>query len=184
MKKQLILFLAVCLPWMANADALKILEKPDIHAKVVETIQPGQPLIRIFESDHGQWLKVANPTNGQVGWVEAKAFEVTPEGLANSFSFMSQKTVTKMVDGKPKTVTVVEYSGPQKMDKKQIEGVMQGLEIRQAQMAENMQKTMNQIWSSTIQDMNQIYQFDQSLTSPVLIQPIVITNEPLDKKKK
>lgn len=74
MQKLFRLLLALALIFVVagcSADTLNIYEKPDTHSKIIATAKSGDNLIAIFYTDKKDWIKVANPKNGEVGWVKA-----------------------------------------------------------------------------------------------------------------
>jgi len=54
-------------------DVLQVYEKPSVSAKVIDVIHPGSTIIPIFQKN--DWVKIGNPMNGQVGWVEKKVLK-------------------------------------------------------------------------------------------------------------
>ncbi len=65
------------------ATSLNIYEKPEGNSKIITSVQSGDQLMPIFYPDKKEWVKVANPKNGDVGWVKADALKgpmiVVPE---------------------------------------------------------------------------------------------------------
>lgn len=67
----------------AKVDDLSVYDKPEENAKIVTTIKNDQEIIPIFYPKDGKWVKIADPQNGDTGWVKAEKIK-------------SPKTVTKI----------------------------------------------------------------------------------------
>lgn len=68
---------------LAKADDLSVYDKPEEKAKIVTTIKSNQEIVPIFYPKDGKWVKIADPQNGNTGWVKAE-------------NIKSPKTVTKI----------------------------------------------------------------------------------------
>ena len=62
----LMLFLAT----IALAKPINLYTEPNSNSKVVDTINSENGLITIFQPKNSDWIKVANPQNGNVGWTK------------------------------------------------------------------------------------------------------------------
>jgi SH3-like domain-containing protein len=51
----------------ALAASLSLYQNPDSKSNVIATVKEGQAIIPIFH--HDDWIKVGDPSNGNVGWV-------------------------------------------------------------------------------------------------------------------
>jgi len=100
MKKMLVLVL-FCLSIIASsayANSIKLYEQPNDSAKVVTTLKAGTQLIPIYQPKQGDWIKVANPKNGDVGWIKASDIKdpnapqaIDPEQVQQMMNQMQQK---------------------------------------------------------------------------------------------
>lgn len=52
----------------AETNQIQLHESPDINSKIVDTIIQGAPITLILSQ--GNWIKVADPKNGMVGWIQ------------------------------------------------------------------------------------------------------------------
>lgn len=68
---------------LAKSNDLSVYDKPEESAKIVATIKDNQEIIPIFYPKDGKWVKIADPQNGDTGWVKAEQIK-------------SPKTVTKI----------------------------------------------------------------------------------------
>lgn len=58
---------ALAKPPEPATNKVALYQQPDKKAAVVATVAPGAPIMPIFTQ--GEWTKVADPSNGNVGWV-------------------------------------------------------------------------------------------------------------------
>ena len=72
MKRFMIGFLML-LSFSAFATPLSLYQNPDSKSNVIATVKEGQAIIPIFTQ--GEWIKVGDPTNGNVGWVSKDALQ-------------------------------------------------------------------------------------------------------------
>lgn len=81
----------------AGANDLTVYDKPEAGAKIATTIKNDQAIIPIFTPKDGKWVKIANPQNGDTGWVRAEQIK-------------GPKTITTMTIGtnKDQNSTTVE----------------------------------------------------------------------------
>src|SRR5262245_23369086 len=83
--------------------ALNLYEQPDAKSKITSTVSKGQPLIPIyFQND---WVKVADPSNGNVGWVNSKT--LSDEGYP-TFQVKTFGKETK--NGNTQGYQIIQYS--------------------------------------------------------------------------
>ncbi|MCD6046141.1 MAG: hypothetical protein K0R48_1304 [Gammaproteobacteria bacterium] len=122
MKKFLlsILFLSITLglnaaetaqpPATKKEDSIKInLYAEDNDKKVIDTLPPTARLIKIYQK--GNWIKVGNPKDGTVGWINEKQYQ---EMLAQLNQFTVQEIfISRMADGNshPKNKLIVYQNG-------------------------------------------------------------------------
>jgi hypothetical protein len=136
------------------SDSLKMYEKPDASSKVVATIDSKKQFIPIFYTDKKDWIKIANPQNGDVGWIETNKIKgplVSTEVNGNS---IQQKIIYKQEgkDKEPVVYSVVQYSGPEQVSSKDASKMIKEIQERHEKMRLDIEKTHNDIQKS-IQDM-------------------------------
>ena len=68
-----------------HAAQLRIYESASEKSPLVAKIQPGTKLIQIYQTQDNKWLKVGDPRDGRVGWVEA-----TKLGMSKSTTLEKQ----------------------------------------------------------------------------------------------
>ncbi len=67
---QLLVTLAVSLPCVALASSINLHEAPNDTSKVTGTVDLSAGIIPIYTPENSQWIKVADPRNGNTGWVK------------------------------------------------------------------------------------------------------------------
>lgn len=170
---------AAALAGSVFAASIPLYQAPDAGSKVATQVQAGTRLIPIYRSNaHQGWVKVADPTDGKVGWLRleqpklkwvskqrmdksqspakpelksaAKSNVKAPQSakpspqaqVAQSQGFV-QRVVTTDDGTGPKRYQVIEYSGPKKLNDKQIQQVIRNMERRNLQMQRDMQRMMS-----------------------------------------
>lgn len=147
-----------------DSKPLNLYEQPDTKAKTVATVAAGQPIIPIFTQ--GDWIKVADPSNGNVGWIEKK--------ILNDQNYPSLLIKTFGENTKDKTSSgyqMIEINLP---NKEQMQNLMQNFQTQQKQF----QQLFNQIMQQNVTDFNRMLNAQPEIV-PIL-QPILIAP---DKEK-
>ncbi len=150
---KIILFLLAilcCSPLFAKT--ITLYDQPKTDGKVIGTIDSGAGLILIYSpKDNTAWVKVGDPRNGNVGWVQSKDI-----GTGSNFSF---QVITK--DNGPESYQVIQVGMP-KLSQEQTEKMMKDFQARQALYQQQMQK-----WLQNFQkDMNQMFQDNFPMMMP------------------
>ena len=126
-----------------NTSSIALLEQPNTNAKIVANVPVGQALISIF-SQNG-WVKVGDPKNGNVGWVNSKTLQTQDYPLVY-MEINSNKNGNKATQ----SYQVIQYSGSQSMNQAQMQKMLNNTEQQQA----NIQNEMNKVMQQNIKDMN------------------------------
>lgn len=158
---------AFSLSTASSAKGINLYEQPTQAAKIVGTIDPATGIIPIYTPKGSEWVKIGDPSNGNVGWV--KSSDISNGG--SSFSF-SQKVIT---DGKEQQTYKVQIGNPPdvKMDK-QTQDMVKKMQVQQETFQQSTQKIMQEM----IDNINRLYKQQPELlhnngTMPVIM-PIVI----------
>ena len=158
---------AVSLSTASFAKDINLYDQPTQAAKIVGTIDPATGIIPIYTPKGSEWVKIGDPSNGNVGWV--KANDISSGG--SSFSF-TQKVVT---DGKEPKIYKVQIGNPPdvKMDQ-QTQDLVKKMQLQQQSLQQSTQKIMQEM----IDNINRLYKQQPELlhnngTMPVIM-PIVI----------
>ena len=104
---------ALFLVGQVSAASINLYQDPKADAAVVGQIDPANGIMPIFTPKGSDWVKVADPSNGNVGWIQQKDLNL-PSGTSMS---IQQKTIDKngqennlyMQMGKPVNPNSPEY---------------------------------------------------------------------------
>lgn len=145
-----VLFAGLLLAYSMTAFAKEVTmyDKPDQKSNIVSQLDLSTGFIPIFTPKDSQWIKVADPKNGNVGWIAVSDLE-----KAGSTSVTIKQTYTN--DGKiPQTYSIVQYSDPKKIDNKQTQEMWDKIAQDQQAIQQSLQKAMN----SMINQLGTLYQ--------------------------
>lgn len=135
MKKYLVILtfiFSICCGMSAFAKNITLYEQPTNTAKVVGTLNSDNGLTPIFTPKNSEWIKVADPTNGNVGWI--KSSEINS---LNGFSF-------RIINTGPgaQGYHIMQFVMPQKLSDEQMKTMMKQMEYRQKELQQNLQQMM------------------------------------------
>lgn len=121
----------------ATLNSVNLYDQPKSDAKVIGTVDVTAGVVPIFSSPQGDWMKVGDPRNGNVGWV--KSSDLNSNGGSTSFTF-TQKMIN---NGKgPQTYQMIQYGSPQKLTPEQTKALQQ-LELQQQHFQKEWQDMMD-----------------------------------------
>jgi len=153
MKKHLIILLTILAlnSGLAQGKSLTLLSKPETNSASIATVQSGDRLIPIFSPEKSDWIKVADPSNGNVGWLKRQDL-----GLNQQQPRLYQKRIEKVTGDKskgPYQREVFEYKGTENLSQEQVKQLFEHMEQQQLRMQAAMQSMFNNM-------MNHISDFD------------------------
>lgn len=105
MKKLVFMFIAlIAIPAFATVTqiatikqaSISVYSEPDTHAKPAMTLGSGQKMIAIYEKN--DWIKIANPDNGDIGWIKKSEWQsatknvITIEQVGDGYSVTSKNS--------------------------------------------------------------------------------------------
>lgn len=156
MKKQnlLLALFTLLFSTILFAQSITLYDQPGSNAKSLGKIDLSSGVIPIFKPAPGDWVKVADPHNGNVGWVKAKDLENLNEA---------------------RTYQIIQYGKQNKMTDEQIAAMVKKMRDQQETMQkafQNMFNTMNQLFQ------DEWHRLGQEGVFPIII-PIVVT--PMEK---
>lgn len=143
------------------AKNINLYDQPKADSKVVGTIDSDTGIIPIFTPKDSTWIKVADPRNGNVGWIKNSDI-----GTGNTKFTFSQQFITT---GKgPGTYQVIQFGNPaQPMSSQQAEEMMKEFQARQ--------QAIQQDTNRMIQDMYK--NMDQQMAGFPVIMPVIVLPE-------
>lgn len=177
MRKYLLAVILMAFTSLVFATTINVYEKPDEKSKVITTLQSGDQLMPIFYTEKKDWVKVANPKNGDVGW--AKVTELKgPVIITNvNGTVMRQQIIAD--DKNPQVYSVVQYSGPKELKPEEVQAMTKKMQAEQQAMEASMQQ-MQKHMQLMMQDM--FKDFDRSFYTFPIIQPVIVVPGEAGKK--
>lgn len=143
---------------IALAKEINLYDQPKADAKVIGKVDLATGVVPIFTSKEGDWMKVGDPKDGNVGWI--KSNEMTTPGAPVSFSY-TQKVVNDK--NGPHTVQLLQVGKPNTQSTQQDQQEFYN-KLRQQQ------QIIQQKAQSAIQDMlnelNKLYELNKSNIPP------------------
>lgn len=85
------------------AQDLNMHDSPDEHSKVNSKIDPRYGIIVIYQPENSAWVKIANPKNGDVGWIKHTElnqnkmveYSIVKHIVTNDQNFVSAQSITE-----------------------------------------------------------------------------------------
>ena len=153
-------------PSIATSKGITLYEQPDSKSKVVGTIAAGNALIPIFRQNN--WLKVADPSNGNVGWVSNETLSQPNLPIIRTFS---QTIIRPGSQNNP----MLPANALPSIDEQQVQEFLRNWQVQQ----KNMGQALNQLFNQSIVNFNTLLrtfneQEAQFANSP-LLQPVQVT---------
>lgn len=142
---------------LAFAKNLNLYDQPKSDAKIIGTINTDTGMIPIFSPKDGLWVKIADPNNGNVGWIRSSELKEVTGGYTFSQQYINTGT-------SPHGYRIIQFGQPTSMTPEQSQMMLKKMQQRQ----ETLQKDMQLM----IQDM-----FKNVDTSFPMIVPIIMVPE-------
>lgn len=174
-KKTLSFLGAVIAVFFTNAifaSDLSLYENPDVNSKVVTTLKSGSQLIPIYSPEKGEWVKVANPKDGTVGWVKSEDLKGPVITTKINDSGVQQTIITNK-EKSPQIYEIIRFSGPNALSNEDAQKIAQAMEKRQQKMRESMNKMQESV-QKMMQNMMQEIDANKDLFTFPIIQPIIV----------
>lgn len=126
----------------AFAKNIDLYDQPKKDAKIVGKIDTETGIIPIFTPKDTNWVKVADPRNGNVGWIQSNELNSTGN---TSFTF----TQSIVNNGSPTQNYMIQFGSPQKLTPEEAQAMFKKMEIRQQAIQKDMQDMMNTMFKNT-----------------------------------
>ena len=171
MLRHFIAFILFLITTVCFAKSINLYEEPKSDSKIVGTIDPSAGIVPIFTPKQGDWVKVGNPNNGNVGWV--KSNDLAQSGkTSNGFSFTQKIEST----GNEPGTYVIKLGIPTTLTKEQMDALYKQIQTQQAVIQQNVQKIIQEIFNNN--------QTGSTVGFPIVMPVVVVpTNAPADQKK-
>lgn len=144
LSKKMIIALLVFFPISVLAKTLNLHETPQVDSKIIGNINTEMGVMPIFTPKGSNWVKVADPSNGNVGWVESK--ELNQGGF--------QFNVINSHNGKQFSQTI-QYSGNANAARQQIDKTIYDMQKRYEMIERDMHKLMQDMFASNFFTMHE-----------------------------
>lgn len=150
------------------AKEISLYDQPKADAKIVGNIDLAVGFIPIYTPKKGEWIKIGDPKNGNVGWI--KANELT-NGNSTQASFTFTQSYINDNNKSPMTYRIVQFGEPSKPSSDQTQYMMKQLQIQKQSLQKSIQNMMR--------DMDQLFYDDWHFMPgnfpflmPVVIMPV------------
>jgi hypothetical protein len=148
-------------------EKITLYQQPNVKSVTTSAIETSRPIIPIFTQ--GEWTKVADPSNGNVGWVQNEILK--KQGLPTVKTTMQS---VRSSDGSGYKL-MESFSGGKPIDQKQMDELLQKWQVKR----EQMQKVFNQVLQENAKTLGALAKElqDPNLQIPLLLpvlQPVVI----------
>ncbi|HSW70850.1 MAG TPA: hypothetical protein VLH77_02600 [Gammaproteobacteria bacterium] len=165
----LIVFLILLFsPLSLFAKSITLYEEPKESAKQIGSLDPQAGIIAIYTPEKSDWIKVADPRDGKVGWVKVKDLGTTE---TTEFTFTQRYINTGKT---PQSYQIIQFGGPNKMTPEQVQQQLKQIEQQQLQMQENLNKAIQNMITPW-------YNPGMPYVMPIIVVPA--PNLPVDKNK-
>lgn len=144
--RQIFSLLIACFALLIISDVfaknINLYDQPKNDAKVIGTFDSDSGFIPIYTpKDNTAWIKVADPKNGNVGWM--KSSDMSTANTSTGFSFRVINTGSG-----PNGYQMIQFGGPQ-VNADQAQAFFKKMEVRQQAIQKEMQQWMQDMFSNT-----------------------------------
>jgi len=166
-QKLLIILVFLLFSHFCFAKTLPLYDQPKTDAKSIGTIDSEAGIIPIFTPKDSNWIKVADPRNGNVGWIQSSDLNAKD---ANGFSF-SQKIIST---GNGPNSYFIQFGTPKLLTPEQSKEFFNRLQ----EQTQNIQRDTQKMMQDMFKNMNQ-FEMQFPIVMPVIIIPN--SNTPIKK---
>lgn len=152
-----------------------VYQDPVVGSKVIATLPQGQALIPIFSQN--DWVKVANPQNGDVGWVPKTSLtNATTVTITQQTPGLREFVITEQ--GKNGSATniyrVIQYSDKNQLNPQQVQAVFNQIQAQQRKVQEDFNRMINDAFRS----IGQPLMIDVMPKNFPVLPPVIIIQQP------
>lgn len=156
----------LCSSLAAQALTINLYDQPKTDAKVVATINPANGIIPIFSPKDSTWVKIADPANGNVGWVKSDQLSNTGN---MQFTFTQSITNNKQV---PATYRVIQFGQPKPLTSEQAQAITKEMQMRQQAIQHSMREMMRDMDKFISDDWHFMHTGNFPVFMPVVMVPV------------
>lgn len=154
------------LPMTIYAKAINLYDQPKPDAKVTETIDLSAGIIPIYTPKRSAWIKIADPKNGNVGWV--KLSDLNSVSASQSVFTFTQSEGNKI----PATYQIIQYGQPTKWTSEQTQGFVKKMQAEQQAMQQSIQNMMRDMDRLFYNDWQFMHHESFPFFVPVVVMPV------------
>lgn len=159
------------LPAATFAKEISLYDQPKTDAKAIRTIDLSAGIIPIYTPKDSGWVKIADPKNGDVGWV--KSSDVNSASTSQSIF-----TFTQSVDNKtPTTYRIMQFGQPTNLTPEQSKALVKQMQKEQQEMRDSMQGMMRNMDRMFYNDWHFMQSNAFPFIVPIMIMPVQKTNQ-------
>lgn len=148
---------------------------------VLAFLDPNMRLIPIYQQ--GNWVKVGNPKDGQVGWINLIQYQKARYAYYRPNIQTLFVHLTNQAKGKP-TLNIVAYRNGKQLSKKEAAAIYNRLRKQQEKQFRTMQRFSASMERMMDQDfLNAAQFFDTSWLTPTWMAPVILIQQPKVKQK-
>lgn len=163
---KLLFSLTLLLPLTSLAKETSLYEQPKTDAKIVGTVDLSTGIIPIYTPKGSEWIKVADPRNGNVGWIKSSE-------LNNAGTSQTTFTFTQSSDNKsPTTYKIIQFGQPANLTPEQSEALAKKMQTQQQEFQKSMQNMINNMNQLFYNDSNFMRELNFPVFMPVVILPV------------
>ncbi len=141
----------LCLSSTCMAVSINLYDQPKADSKNIGTIDSNIGIIPIFTPKDSAWVKVADPRNGNVGWI--KSSDLSKVGL--NFNIIS-------TGNGGQNYQVMQYGGTQPVSSTEMQKTIQEMQARQQALQKSIQQMMQNMYGN---------RYSVPVIMPVVIMP-------------
>ncbi|ATN86732.1 SH3 domain-containing protein [Coxiella burnetii] len=161
-----------------SSPQVNLYEKPQSNAKILQKLSPAERLIPIYRQKG--WIKVGDPRNGEVGWVNRDQYY---EALQKYYQPDIQTVFIRAEHNEKgkRTIDVVAYKNGKKLTDKEAQQLYEQIKNQQAKESRymrhvfwDMDKLMAQQMRAFSRWMDNPWNGNLSDFDPTVVQPLII----------
>ncbi|VVC76966.1 hypothetical protein AQUSIP_22930 [Aquicella siphonis] len=136
---------------LAFSQPVNLYDQPASSAKLIGSADMSTGIIPIMTSSNGEWIKAADPRNGNVGWVKVIDIK-NAKGTTNSFT-LKQDMLSS--GAQPKNYQIIQNGAPKGLTDEQLKTFMNTMQKEQ----KNIQNSFMNIFNG----MNDLIQYQMNI---------------------
>lgn len=146
---------------LSFAKTINLYDQPDVKGKIIGSVDLSAGIIPIL-TPKGDWIKAADPRNGNVGWIKSNELNT---GNSQIVSF-TQRIINK--GNIPQTYQIIQFGDQkQQLNQEQIQKIVKRMQMQHQTIQLSMHKAMQEMMRS----MDDLFDTQLPIMMPVVIMP-------------